>query len=145
MAYTITNDTTIWEPKRPIGQERIFKCDPEPWGYRREAIKIDYADVSVFRDKGSSTRRITVTGITASDDRNEMLGELDTFTLLRRTGNSTDCTIVAGDETYDNCKLMEIARATIEPSTDPLYHIAFELIFMQYDDGSRAELASAEE
>ena len=109
MAYTITNGDFTWEPKRPIGQTRQFKCDPSPWEYSRQTIKVDYADVAVFRDKGSATRLIRVSGVTASDDRNEMLGELDAFTTLRRNGSSTSCTIVAGDETYTDCKLMEIA------------------------------------
>ena len=145
MAYTITIGEFTWEPKRPVGQTRQFKADPSPWAYSRQPIKVEYADVAIFRDKGSSTRTIRVTGVTASDDRNEMLGELDAFTTFRRNGTETSCTITAGAEVYSNCKLMDIGAATIEPSADPLYHIAFELIFMQYDDGTRADLAAAEE
>ena len=141
MAYTITNDAFEWEPKRPIGQERVFKVDPEAWTFKREEIKVDFANVSIFRDKGSSTRRIRVTGMTASDDRNEMLGELDAFTALRDQSGNKTCTIVAGAETYEDCYLMEVS-GIIEPSADPLYHIAFELTFMQFDDGTTGTLES---
>jgi len=91
-------------------------------------------------------RTITVSGITASDDRNEMLGEIDAFTSLR--GNADDgreCTITADGETYEGCVLMDAGNPTVEPSADPLYHIAFELTFLQFADGETPALAAAGE